>query len=237
MGLIYEYLTYDGVSSLDFGVKISGSGTFDAPVRDIESISIPGRNGDLHIDNGRFNNIDITYPAYITEHFSKNFDAFKAFLLSKRGYKRLVDTYHPDHYRLAIFNNALTPDMTPRNLAGSFDLVFNCDPRRFLMTGDKPIEVTTGASIKNPTLFDAKPLIRVYGTGTITVGGISVVVNSANVYTDLDSELEEAYKGTTNCNGNITLTNGQFIKLAPGLNTITFSNFSKVEITPRWWTV
>lgn len=237
MDLVYEYLTYDGKSSEDYKIHISGSGVYDSPSRDIESISVPGRNGNLHIDNGRFNNVTITYPAFCTKDFAQNYEGFKAFLLSKRGYKKLADSYHPDRYRMAVYNDQLAPKMATRNKAGSFDISFDCDPRMFLKSGDQVVTCTSGKQLLNPTLYASKPLIRVYGTGTITISSVSVVVSSASVYTDLDCELMEAYKGTTNCNGNITLSNGVFPELQPGLNTITFTGFTKVEITPKWWTI
>lgn len=237
MGVVYEYLTFDGTSSRDFEVWISGNGTFDAPERDVESIAIPGRNGDLHIDNGRFQNIPITYPAFISKDFKHNFDAFKAFMLSKRGYKRLEDSYHPEYYRMAVYKSAISPTMAPLNRMGSFDVIFDCDPRRFLKSGDRSLTFTAGASLKNPTLFDAKPLIRAYGTGYFIISGIRVNITTANEYTDVDCELQEAYKGTTNCNGNITLVNGEFPILKSGINTIVISGLSRLDITPRWWSV
>lgn len=236
MGAVYEYLTFNGKSSRDFEVWISGSGTFDAPERDVESISIPGRDGDLHIDNGRFKNISITYPAFITKDFRHNFDAFKAYMLSQRGYKKLADTYHPEYYRLAVYKNAITPKMSTLNRAGSFNVVFDCDPRRFLLSGDQVKTITGSGQLKNPTLYVAKPLLRAYGTGTITINGIRLVITAANTYTDIDCEIEEAYRGGTNRNAYITLTDGIFPTLPSGLNSITFTG-SRLEVTPRWWTV
>lgn len=235
--LIYEYFTYDDKSSLDFNVRISGGGTFDAPQRDVETISIQGRNGDLHIDRNRFDNIEITYDAFIFDDFEHKYPAFKAFLNSKKGYKRLEDTYHPDYYRKAIYRGELKPKMSTRNIAGSFEITFDCDPRCFLKRGEEVISVSNGDELRNDTLFDAKPLIRAYGTGTLSINGVSVSVTTANGYTDIDCELQEAYKGSTNCNGNITLNNGQFPVLNPGINEILYSGFTGIQITPNWWTV
>ena len=90
--------------------------------------------------------------------------------------------------------------------------------------------------MKNPTMYTALPLIKAYGTGTLTISGISVTVTTASEYTDIDSEIEEAYKGSTSCNMNIILSNGEFPKFQPGINTVSFTGFSRLEITPRWWT-
>jgi len=237
MGLVYQYLYFAGKSSEDFECHISGSGTFLSPSRDVQSVSVPGRNGDLHLDGGRFFNVEITYPAFITMDFRANFDALKAFLLAQRGYKRLEDSYHPEYFRRAMFKGAIEPQMTTLNRAGSFELKFDCDPRRFLKDGEQAIEVDDDITLINRTEYEAKPLVRAYGTGMFTIGGTTVQIVRADGYTDIDCDLQEAFKGTVNCNNNIVLTDGKFPELAVGNNEISFTGLTKLEITPRWWSV
>lgn len=232
-----NYLIFDDVNSADYNVFISGESTYSTPERDIEIISIPGRNGTLSIDNKRFANIAIDYPAFIAYDFRQNFDAFKAALMSVSGYAKLADTYDPEHYRKARFYSAIDPKMDQLNRHGTFNITFDCDPRRFLKSGDAVREYTANASIKNPTRFSALPLIRAYGTGTFTISGVSVAISTASTYTDIDCETQEAYKGSTSCNSNITLTNGVFPSLTPGVNSITKTGITRLEIRPRWWTI
>ena len=54
---IYKGFIFDGINSLDYGIYITGEAVYNAPERDVEMISIPGRNGEFALDNGRFNNI------------------------------------------------------------------------------------------------------------------------------------------------------------------------------------
>lgn len=230
-----NYFIFNGYNSKDYGVYISGLNTFVGAERDTEVISIPGRNGDLTIDNGRYKNIEITYPAFIYDKFDMNVSAFRGILLSSRGYKRLEDSYHPQEYRKARYTGSFTPDVVDWLSAGEFDLTFDCDPRRFLKEGENPITINSGDRLKNHTMFDAKPIIRAYGTGTLHINDISLRVNTADGYTDIDCELQEAYKGTTNCNGNIILTDGIFPILAGGDNLIRYSGFTQIDITPNWW--
>ena len=232
-----EYFTFNGKSSTDFEVWISGNGIYKAPERDIETVAVPGRNGELTIDNGRYNNVDITYPAFVFKDFRQNFDAFKAFLMSERGYKELRDSYDPEHYRLARFIQALEPEMMVRNKMGQFDIVFNCDPRRFLISGKKKKTYTAAGTINNTFPFEALPVIRAYGTGSFSIGETTVTISTASGYTDIDCEMQEAYKGSTNCNNNITLSGGEFPRLLPGENAITLSGITSLEITPRWWQI
>jgi phage-related protein len=47
----------------------------------------------------------------------------------------------------------------------------------------------------------------------------------------------DAYKGATNCNGNIQTTDNKFPVLVSEQNNITLNGITRLEITPRWWTV
>lgn len=57
-----QYLIFGGECSKDFGLYISGSGAFNAPERDIETVEVPGRNGSLIIDNGRYKKRNAVIP-------------------------------------------------------------------------------------------------------------------------------------------------------------------------------
>ena len=232
-----NYLTFGKINTKNFNAFVSGESTFVTAERDIEVIPIPGRNGTLSVDNGRFHNVSIVYPCFIVDSFRANYDALRAAFLSESGYNKLIDTYDPDHYRRARYTAAIDPEMTQLNRHGKFDLAFDCDPRRFLVSGDKIVTFSANGSIKNPTLYNALPFIRAYGTGYFEISGVRVTITSANTYTDIDCELQEAYKGSTNCNGNITLNNGEFPKLIPGVNQVTISGLSRIELSPRWWTI
>lgn len=135
---------FEGGSSLVFnGVDLGkecnmfvlGKGAFGAPSRDVTQIHVPGRNGDILVDNGGWNNIDVTYSSCcILSNFRENVAKLKEYLLAKPGYHELTDPYNPDEVRYAEFRGPFTPEaFTARgNNAGMFDLTFNCKPQRFL---------------------------------------------------------------------------------------------------------
>lgn len=238
IGLIRNYFIFAGKQSTDFDVWISGGGTFNAPERDITSVSIPGRNGDLNLDNGRYKNIKVTYPAFISRDFSRRIEDFRTWICSQLGYQRLEDTYHPDEFRLAMYSGGFAVKPSSRNLAGAFDLAFNCKPQRFLKSGEIPRIITaSSAEFYNHTHYKALPLLRVYGTGTITIGDISVTVNSqAGEYMDIDCDMMDCFYNYTNCNDRVTLVNGEFPAFLPGLNTLTkTSGITQLIVKPRWW--
>lgn len=130
-----NWLTFGGRDSRDFGVYISGQGTFSAPEKAYTFYAIPGRSGDLIGNERRLENIQVSYECFIYSNFSQNIADFRTYLLSLDGYQELTDTYHPDEFRLACFAGPLEPEVTKKNDAGRFTLTFNCKPQRYLYSG------------------------------------------------------------------------------------------------------
>lgn len=134
-------LIFGGINSSDFGVWISGSDTYSAAERDSEHFSVPGRNGDLIVDNGRYKNKLVTYPAFFPNKFPEKMENFRSAICRKIGYQRLEDSYHPDEYRMAEFVDGINPSgLTAFNRSGDFTLAFNCKPQRFLKSGEEPLQ-------------------------------------------------------------------------------------------------
>ena len=181
-GAIYKSLIFDGEDSRDYGVYITGQAVYNAPERDVEMISIPGRNGSFALDKGRFQNIEVTYPAGIfadTEaDFAEAISDFRNFLCSRKGYVRLTDEYNPDEFRMAVYKSGL--EVEPAQLkAGEFNIVFDCNPQRFLISGEQTIEVANGQTITNPTRFESSPMLEVEGYGIIGFNGYEIELDDA----------------------------------------------------------
>jgi len=176
----FKTFTFGGVNSATYGVYITGEGVFNAPERNVEMIEIAGRNGAYALDKGNFLNIEVTYPASIATDnetdFAEAVSDLRNFLCSKVGYVRLEDDYNTGEYRLAIYKSGLevSHDML---IAGEFDIVFECKPQRYLTSGETAQAVASGGTITNPTLFDAKPQIQVWGDGSLSFNGKTITVN------------------------------------------------------------
>ena len=233
---------FNGISSRELHIQVEHPPEYEYPERDYTITHVPGRNGDVVFDNGSYKNVGRTYQIAIGEEdadYAVLANKISEWLHSANGYARLEDSYEPDYYRMAMYYEGL-PIENILNQAGRATIKFDCKPQRFLKYGEQSIEIQNGANLHNPTRFAAKPLIRVYGTGgaqtMLTVGDRVVTLTSITDYVDLDCDLENAFKGSTNCNGNITAE--YFPVLASGDNAIVWAgNITKVEITPRWWTL
>lgn len=177
---------FGGVSSADYGIFIGGEGVFDAPKRAVEMLEVPGRNGAIAIDLGRYENITVEYPVFVPARSKKEFRSklskFVNAIASQKGYQRLSDTYHPGEYRMGLFAEQIEVDPVRYNTAGGFRLIFNCKPQRYLISGEQEVSVSSGDTLINPTLFDSQPLLAVEGYGEIK-------------FNDYEIDLSEGYLG------------------------------------------
>lgn len=143
---VFNSFTFDNENSLDYGIYITGEAVYNAPERAVEMVSIPGKNGALALDQGRFENIEVTYPAGAfgaeQAEFADRMRAMRNMLASRYNYVRLTDSYHPDEYRLGLYKSGLEVTPVAMSSAGEFDITFNCKPQRFLTSGEVPLDLT-----------------------------------------------------------------------------------------------
>lgn len=245
MGLV----KFNGVSTSELGLIVQFIPTYSYPEREYDTIHIPGRNGDLVIDKGSFQNVERTYSLARVfkpgEHFVSIANSIVSWLHSANGYARLEDSYEPEYYRMAMFKS----DGSMSNYydqATAIDVTFECKPQRWLIIGDKEVSIQTGDSIKNPTDYDSSPNIKfttVAGQATtITIGdNIMTLASMQESHTIIiDCENMECYDPINNTlhNSKLTLNSGKFPVLkGKTKTTISFTNASNFSIQPRWWTL
>lgn len=66
------YFKFNGISSETYGLKIKTSNHLSRPAKKIESISVPGRTGNLIIDDGSKENLQIELACYVDSRANKN---------------------------------------------------------------------------------------------------------------------------------------------------------------------
>lgn len=237
------HLVVNGQDLASFGCYVtSDNSIFASAQADVESIKVPGRNGDLTFFSGKYNNVNVTYSAFIYENFSTNFSNLRGFLSSITDYARIEDTFHTDEYRLGYFyveKRGFMPVVMNDMTMGHFTITFTCKPQRFLISGEPMEAISSGGVLTNPTPFESKPIIRTKGSGVVHVGNVSYTIknNSGDYWIYVDSETQDAYTASgIDRNSYLTLNDGMFPTLPSGETTITFDNtFTAVQITPRWW--
>lgn len=227
-----RYFIFNDVDSTVYNTYIASSNIFDSAQEDIDVVKIPGSNRVVYLSNGNFKPFIVKMKCYIPREMQSNVDELKQFLQSQQKICKLVDSLDTSVFRLARFTTGFSLDASDKQGA-AFSLEFNARAEKFLTSGEEEITFAANGSITNPTLFPSKPLIRVYGNGTISIGEYSIITNNIEDYVDIDCDSQQAYFEETNMNLNVQID--QFPMLVSGENTITLDSVSKIDIIPRWW--
>lgn len=230
-----EKFYLDGISCEDYGIVLQGPMEFSGRVPKVTTITIPGRNGDLHIYEGSYGNISGKVKCYILDEYGMDalYNAV-GWLMEKEGYRRLETGEASDFFRLARVVGG-PQDALRKGLLAPFDLEFDCDPRVFLKSGEISITVRNGENIINPGM-PSTPLLVVTGSGSgwVTVNGSTIQFSSIPGSITIDCESQNAYTGIENKNSLITAS--EFPVMKNGYNLVAWSGgVTGVTITPRWW--
>ena len=238
---VYPFGTvfFNGRNAQDLGIIVEELPSYYYAERAFNHKQVNGKNGDVILDTGRYENVKKVYKVACydpSRNFYESAVALSTFLHSAGSdYIRLEDSYEPSSYRMAIYEETNEIE----NLlgkAGRCEITFNCMPQRFLLSGDEEITIpSSGYSIYNPTAFDAKPMIRIQGTGTVTINGRSVQVTENDNDMLVDCENQNA-KDLSGADMNYFIYCDEFPILKPGFNTVSYTEtIDAVKITPRWW--
>lgn len=240
-------LWLDGVSAEDVGIMFLSPLELDAPKPRVKAEPIPGRNGDLHIFDGSFENRRATVGGclYREDYVKRGFNELNNWLFGSLGYRQLITDDDPEHFMMARVLNGGDVAAKARKVA-PFKIRFDCKPQRFLVDGLQPIVISSGDeyTFYSPVAFPSKPLLKIYytvSTGNIshfTVNGqtvnVSTLVVANRQYVYHDAEIENTYTDSQSYDNVISGAEG--LSLVPGENTVSFDGeITKIEIIPRWW--
>jgi phage-related protein len=218
------YFIFGGIDSREFGVYITGEHAYNAAKKRDSEVVIPGRSGTLTLnERDTWDDTEIVYPAFIARNYNENIRNLRNALSSLHGKQVLTDCYHPDEFMLAKFVDGLDAKTAPMAVAGSFDIRFRRDPRRYLYEGQNHLQLwnysslddetdqaityepeqdllggttpATSSTLINPTLMASSPLIIVTGTGTVQLGDqvITITGIDAGQVVYIDSEMMDVY--------------------------------------------
>lgn len=215
------------------------------PRKRITAHQIPGRSGDLHQWDGAWENYSVRYQCWFKATPTGAWlRKVAAWLSGAPDGARLSDTYDPDVYRLATYAGGADV-ANIRNRYGRFIVEFDCDPRKFLKTGDSALNITGSGLLNNQTGNTAYPLIEITGSvsGVVDINGVKLLVRFPGTETQtlrVDTYLREAWDitdgGETSMNE--WIAGRDFPVIVPGSNTISIDGgIDSIRVYPRWWQV
>lgn len=152
-----NHFTFNGHSTGELGLLVSGINIYGSPSRIVEKVTIPYRSGDLLIDTGAYTNYMLTYTVDIMDNTKATAEAISKWLLGSKGYCELTDTYNPEIYRVASYYNQLDYTLSALYRYGKATITFDCKPQKYL-TANQPVTLSpttseaTSYSLSSPAM-------------------------------------------------------------------------------------
>lgn len=227
---------FKGKSSEEFnGIVVNSLPPISKPPKRVTKTEIEGKDGDI-IEFLGYEAYDKSIEITILEE--TDIDQLIDWL---NGSGKLILSNEPTKYYNAEIIEQI--DFSRLVKYEPIEIKFHIQPYKYLVNEEiEEVEIdenTNSVSIINNGFIESKPIVTLYGTGSVEIyinDSYTFTVNIDDENVTIDSIKEDAYKGITLKNRQM---HGEFdkIKLQPGENVITWTgNLTKIEIEPksRW---
>ncbi|AOZ73079.1 hypothetical protein BSR29_03045 [Boudabousia liubingyangii] len=223
--------TLDGTihARRDLGLHLAAPVKMSPAVRVVEQIVVPGREGTLTREQG-WNDRVITLDLIIRS--GDVMGAWRKAITALSNAKRIAFRHDPTvFYQI---KNATLSELTRLSpLMGQFQATLTCDPFAYL-AGVAPVTLTKTGTIINPGNVYSRPVVTVYGSGSVffVMGTTRVDLTIHADSLTVDSSLMECRKGLVAQN---QYMRGGFPYLSPGLNKVVIdAGIERLVIEPGW---
>ena len=227
-----NYLIFNGINSKDLGIRIEQHNNFSSPQRVIERIKVPGRTGEIIIDDNSYENIIFEYEFILDckgTDLAAKANEISNWLHNDYTYKDLTFSNSNKKYKAVVINKIDVSRMfkTFGKALITFEAyeVSNTREKAILKITDEDIYI-------NNTNSPIKPIVKVVGEGdcSININSQEVKLIGLEGETIIDCYNLDCYKEEgnkiINCNNKMI---GMFPKLKVGENKITTLN-CEVEV-------
>lgn len=252
-----SWFEYNGRNSLEFGLAIQYTTTFDSPKRNVEKFSISGHNGSFLQSNDCYENVPVSYNVAVIpkptvwNDISGQLSAIKVWLNScTDDYAKLIDSYNINTYRMAHCDGEIK--FKKKGLIYEFTVDFSCEPFRYGVDEIITRSITSNSvtiNLCNFECFCGLPIIKITPHLT-TSAGMSFTLNSLNWFVvadktaTIDSKTGKVHNDTDfffyhNGDSENFIAPEDMPTFTSGENILTVkpfseSNIAKIEIEPRW---
>lgn len=241
---------FDGVSAESMGLRIERYPVIHKPRKRLTTVTVPGRNGSLHLSDGSYEDIVIRYECWWKNKSSAYSTGRTAHEVAQWLYTapvgaRLEDTYDSTVFRTATFQGPMDIENILERF-GRVTLEFQCRPEAWLKSAEKALTFTTsGGILNNSTPFATRPLIHVVGaiSGGLRIGdsALTLVFHDMEAHDIwIDCEEQEAWEVVdgVEVSANSTIRGADFITIQPGRNDVSVpDSFELVQIWTRLYTL
>lgn len=226
----FDWFKFNNTMSDDFDFVVENMNVAVLPERKVQRFSVLGRDGDLTKSEDTYSPYLITIKGHVP--IDAPFDLIYQWL---SGQSDLIFSYNADkRYRAEI-----SGEVRPVFLAIYWQLEINMLVQPFAREAEpEVIEKTASGTLFNPGNRWSLPVITVYGAGTLTIGGYTLVIaaTAGESFVVINSEAGTAYyeSGGVKINRGNKVT-GNFPVLDPGEIAVTVgTGITNVKIQGNW---
>ena len=248
---MHSYFKYDGRKSTEFGIRILNDLSLTPAERDVTTVEILGRHGDLTVDNKRYKSLvkeikfDVLVDKVRVNHGADGRALFNTALrisdwLNVKGYHDFEWSMYPEFLYKATMQDTYSIHDTIRT-KGRGVITVKFYPIMFYKSFSHERRIESETNIFNKGNVEALPLIRLVpkaGQKDFDVYNNDEVwfsVRDITTETIIDSETMQVTNEQGSANDNLVVRRPLFPKLQTGDNLITFDENQVVGIyiTPR----
>ena len=225
------WFKWNGVSSTTKDIIMNSAPQIVKPEERVSHVVIPGRAGDLTLTEG-----DDIYESYIQTVWIAVKTASQVPVVENwlKGSGKLTLSSQPGLEQTARVIGAVTLEKhSVHSVWWEGDVQFYCEPIKH-NPSEVDVDITSsGTTLNNTGDMTAYPLIKVIGSGavTVTAGGNTLTIPNCTSGWVIDAENEWILSGNT---PQSNVCSGNFPVLKTGSNTISWTgSITKLTITPR----
>ena len=237
----------NGISSLTLHTVIQDRPLIKAPSRKIVRNESSGRSGTLPMDTGQYKNSPLELILYSSPGKNKEASDYRDELYNlfdSGGYNDIIFYFDPSKvYKVLVEEEEIEFESKYYYDGGqSWRVNLSVFPWKYYINSASKTLTAPGGFV-NPHISESKPLIKVEGSGNITLdfNGEKFQMKGLKSYgIILDSEVSLAYhvmSGGKLESENDKIYSREYPTLRPGRNDISWTgNVTKLTIEPRWRT-
>ena len=238
----YYDVYYNGVRASHIGIHAARRPNIPMAEAEVETYSIPGRDGILTRLTGAYREISLTiefsFMSKQRQYWSRISRSAHKWLTSRGDQKLFLMDDGKHYYRVKYVESTETE--RPSKRIGTIEATFICDPYVYHVDGDKPIPIEL-RDFGEPTVMlynrghVCKPDYRVSlsgNTGCLVVNGEIFKLDAGGV-TILNSDLMEAHRETGESLNNLVTGDYRGLWLREGENYISLAPYG--TFYPRYW--
>ena len=255
-----SFYEFAGMSTASIsGLLIEAKNIHGLPERDVEKIHVPGRNGDVLVDYGSYQNATVSYSCAVTKYAALP-ELARLLTVGQqagwgftpwRGYQLLRDGW-AGHERLAVHSSQVPMEEIIANRLLRFNISFDCKPQKYYNRAAVITRSGAGSLTLNRPIgaMASTPRIEIIGSGTVTLALEGQTITLTGLVTPPMSSGEYQWPSAViDCEAMIACrTSAQGIRTNIDIpqwpqfwqlvHTVSATGgVTQIKIYPRWWSI